>query len=205
MATFQGGTQQIGDAAFVKSIGRTTAASTAPRPADICDSAVSAQGRNSPAAPNLVSQCYAARIAQIRGGTYLPTSAFSPNDPAFRVALTDAGEAVVRGSSALQVQRAKLSGDAYRGFTMAQGVRAGLVDPGFVAWVTPGLGGAGAELGRAFLEAVNAPAGGAALTQGTQGPAVADEPSGGIPRPVLIGGAAVAVLGVAAIVFKMTR
>lgn len=203
MGIYSGGTQQIGEA--VRALGRvnTGVPSTAVRSSDICDSAVSAIGRQSPASSNLVSQCYAARISQIKGGSYVPTAAFSPNDPAYRVALTEAGEAVVARNPALQSERASLAGDAARGFTMAQGVRAGLVDPFFVAWVVPGLGGSGSELGRAFLQYVNAPAPG--TQQLTQGPAGPSDEGGGIPRPVLIGGAAVAVLGVAALVFKMTR
>jgi hypothetical protein len=197
--------------AAVKSIGRTkTGVTEAPRTGDICDSAMSALGRQSPAAPNLVTQCYAARIAKIGQGVYLPSNAFSPDDPAYRVALTNAGEKIVQASPALQALRSRLPADPdgdtrqARGFTMAQGVRAGLVDPGFIAWVRAGLARSPGLL-KGFDDAINAPAD-FEITQGTQGPSSASsEESGGIPRAVIIGGAAIGVLAAVALAYKLTR
>ncbi len=104
----------------------------------ICNQAKSALDRGSPAAPSLISQCSATRRNNVMSGLYF-ADAMSPNDPAYRVALTDAGEATVSRNPQLQQFRATLPVSRQRGFTMAMGVRAGKMDPAFPAFVRPGL------------------------------------------------------------------
>lgn len=108
----------------------------------ICTSAASALKRGSPAAPSLVGQCTATRRANIMAGQYF-VDGMTTDDAAYRVALTDAGNAVVNGNAALTAFRASSmatpSGAKARGFTMAMGVRAGKTDPNYLAFVRPGL------------------------------------------------------------------
>ncbi len=132
----------------VKSLGRVKsnltpaeeAAATAARLANqgICNSAKSAADRNSPAAPGLFAQCAATRDANIAKGDYF-VDAMPTNDPRYRVALTNAGEAVIAKNPQLAQVRAQLPVSRQRGFTMAMGVRNGRMDPGFPAFVRPGL------------------------------------------------------------------
>lgn len=105
----------------------------------ICNVAKSALDRKSPAAASLAGQCTAARRANIMSGQYF-ADAMTPNDPSFRVALTDAGNVVVSQNPQIAAFRATLTTpDRQRGFTMAMGVRAGKMDPAFPAFVRPGL------------------------------------------------------------------
>ncbi len=128
----------------IKSLGRvgtpSTPAETAARLANqgICNSAAGAVGRNSPAAPNLIAQCSATRAANIAKGDYF-VDQMPTNDPAYRVALTNAGEVIVSKQPQLAQFRASLPVSRQRGFTMAMGVRNGRMAPGFVEFVTPGL------------------------------------------------------------------
>lgn len=199
---------RMGDA--VKSLGRSGVASS---PAEVaarlanqgmCNQAADAIKRQSPAAPNLVAQCGNIRRANILAGRYY-TDAMTPDDPAYRVALTDAGEAVVSKNPTLQQMRAQLPvGDQQRGFTMAQGVRAGSMDPAFPAWVAAGLARS-PELLKGFTDALASnglPAQGPGLTQATQ---PSSGPLDSIPKPVLIGGAIAAAVAVGLVAYKLTR
>ncbi len=133
----------------VKSLGRVgTPMTDAERAAmlanqGICNRAADALKRQSPAAPGLVTQCGATRRANILKGDYF-ADAMTPNDPAYRVALTDAGLAITAKNPQLKSFADSLmakdpSGAMSRGFTMAMGVRNGRVDPAFPAFVRPGL------------------------------------------------------------------
>jgi len=109
----------------------------------ICNMAKSSLDRKSPAAPGLVRQCGEQRRFNILKGDYF-ADAMTPNDPAYRVALTDAGLAVTAKNPQLKAFADSLmakdpSGAMSRGFTMAMGVRNGRVDPAFPAFVRPGL------------------------------------------------------------------
>jgi hypothetical protein len=101
---------------------------------DMARSALAALARRSPAAVNLAAQTSALRRVNVLRGLYVPDD-LPANDGAYRVALTDAGERVLAHESALQALRARLPADQRRGFTMAMGVRAGRVDPGFSDFV----------------------------------------------------------------------
>lgn len=104
----------------------------------ICNLAARALARQSPAASNLMAQCAAERRKNVLSGVYIADD-LSPNDGAYRVALTEAGEAVVSKNAKMGEFRASLPLGQQRGFTMAMGARAGKVDPKFIAFVTPGL------------------------------------------------------------------
>ena len=174
----------------------------------ICNRAADAKARNSPAYADLAAQCAASRAANVAAGRYY-VDAMSPNDAAYRVALTAAGEAAIAKNPALAQARANVplepdgSGAERRGFTIAQGVRAGLVDPQFPAWVLPALAGSPTLL-KGFTEALAAPAPGAGpgLTQATQPQTSALD---NIPRPVLIAGAVGAAAAVGLIAFKLLK
>ncbi len=222
MSLFRGGAQQIGDAATMMAeqairsssfggpvVRQTPAdlqmlAQLRADPAGMCNRAADAKARNSPAYPALAAQCAARRRALVLAGTYVPDG-MTPDDAAYRVALTDAGEAVVAKQPALISQRAKIpmdpNGDAAqrRGFTIAQGVRNGLVDPGYLAWVVRAFASSPLLL-KGFNDAINAPA----TIELDQQAAPAAE-SKGIPMPVLIAGGAVGVLGLAALAYKLSR
>lgn len=118
-----------------------------------CDAAAAALARNSPAAPGLIAKCAAARRTNVMAGFYI-ADALSPNDPAYRVALTDAGNVVIAKNPKMAEFRSQLPLAQQRGFTMSMGVRAGQVDPRFVAFVTPALAG-DPELLRGFLDGMN--------------------------------------------------
>lgn len=136
----------------VKSLGRVTGTTMteAERAAmlanqGICNRAFDALQRNSPAAPGLVNQCAATRDANIAKGEYF-ADAMPTNDPRYRVALTNAGMAVVSKNPQLMAFADSLAnpatdpdGQKRRGFIMAMGVRAGKMDPAFPAFVRPGL------------------------------------------------------------------
>lgn len=119
----------------------------------ICDAAADALARRSPTTPSLVAQCSALRRANIMKGLYVADN-LSPNDPTYRVALTDAGNAVIAKNPKMDQFRATLPVSQQRGFTMAMGARAGQLDPKFVAFVTPGLS-VDPELLRGFLDGMN--------------------------------------------------
>lgn len=109
----------------------------------ICNNAAVALARNSPAAPGLIDQCKHTRRQNIMAGQYFADS-LSPDDPGYRVALTDAGTVVVNANPQLKQFAASLmaqdpSGARSRGFIMAMGVRAGKMDPAFPAFVRPAL------------------------------------------------------------------
>lgn len=109
----------------------------------ICNQAADAAKRGSPAAAQLAAMCTQARVDNIMAGQYFADN-MSPNDGRYRVALTDAGAAVIAKNPQLQTFLASLAskgGVFQRGFTMAMGVRAGQVDPKFLAFVRPGLSG----------------------------------------------------------------
>ena len=111
----------------------------------ICNTAAAALARNSPAAPGLMNQCSVSRRNNIMSGQYFADN-LSPNDPGYRVALTDAGTVVVNANPQLKAFAQSLmaqdpTGARSRGFTMAMGVRAGKMDPKFPAFVRPGLSG----------------------------------------------------------------
>jgi len=138
-----------GGATTVKSLGRVGPSMTDAERATLlanqgmCNQAKSALDRKSPAAPSLVAQCSAVRRSNILAGNYF-ADAMTPNDPAYRVALTDAGLAVTSRNLQLKSFADSLmakdpSGSMSRGFTMAMGVRNGKVDPAFPAFVRPGL------------------------------------------------------------------
>lgn len=115
----------------------------------MCDRAVDAQRRNSPAYPNVRNACFNLRRANIQAGLYIPDT-MTTDDAAYRVWLTEAGEKVVQQNPKMMAFRATLPEGRQRGFTMAMGCRAGNMDPGFPAFVKPGLGGANAELWKGF-------------------------------------------------------
>lgn len=104
----------------------------------ICNSAAEALARGNPAAPGLIAQCSATRAANIAKGEYFADN-LTPNDPAYRVALTNAGQVVINQNPQLAQFRASLPVSRQRGFTMAMGVRNGRMDPRFPAFVRPGL------------------------------------------------------------------
>jgi len=140
----------------VKSLGRVGTRMTDAEMANLlanqgmCNQAESARLRKSPAYPGLAKRCAEVRRQNIMGGLYF-ADATTPNDPAYRVALTDAGEAIVSKNSQMSAFRASLPLTQQRGFTMAMGVRAGKVDPKFIAFVTPGLS-VDPELLKGFLD-----------------------------------------------------
>lgn len=188
---------------IVPSLGRSTPGMSAAQLAamranqGLCNQAADAVARNSPAAPQLLKACAALRRSNVLAGKYY-TDAMTPNDPAYRVDLTDAGEAVIARFPALAQARAQLPLGERRGFTIAQGVRKGSVDPAFVAWVTPGLA-VDPQLLKGFTDALS----GGGTTQATQPPepGVLDR----IPKPVLIGGAVAAAIAVGLVAYKVTR
>jgi hypothetical protein len=106
----------------------------------ICASAAAALARKSPAAPGLVAKCVALRRTNILAGKYV-ADGMSPNDPSYRVALTDAGNVVVNANPATRAFADTLAGNPtkQRGFVMAMGARAGRMDPAWPAFVRPGL------------------------------------------------------------------
>ena len=116
----------------------------------ICGAAARAAARNSPAAPNLAAQCLRQRQANIAQGKFVADE-FTSNDGDFRVALANAGEAVVAASPKMGKFRSTLPASQQRGFTMAMGVRAGQMDEKFVEFVKPGLAG-DPELLKGFLD-----------------------------------------------------
>lgn len=125
-------------------LGRTgtftpTAADLAPQ--GICNRAASAKARNSPAYPQLATACSNIRRSNVMQGLYF-ADATTSDDAAYRVALTDRGEAVIAKNPKMVQFRATLpSGDQQRGFTIAMGVRdaSSKVDDKFLAFVRPGL------------------------------------------------------------------
>lgn len=182
--------------AYVKSIGRASTLSAAQRAEieanqGICNQAASAKARGSVAYPALAAKCVAARRANIMAGMYF-VDAMSPDDEAYRTALTDAGEAAILRNPALAQERAQVPAAMQRGFTIAQGIRSGSMDPAFPSWVAAGLSGV-----PGFFEALNAP-----LTQANR----PDEDAlDSIPRPVLIGGGVALALGLGLLAYKLTR
>lgn len=159
--------------------------------AGICASAARARASQSPAYGSLSAQCAARRRENVASLVYVPDD-MTPNDPAYRVALEAAGEQVIGGDAALQSARAALPETQRRGFTMGAGVRAGRVDPAFVAWVQQGLL-APSDLSRGFA---------AALASASNTQAARADDGGGIPKPVLIAGGVVAALGLVALAVK---
>ena len=155
----------------------------------ICAMALEASRRGSPAAPGLNLQCSNVRAANFARGVFVTQS--SPVDAHYRVQLTNAGEALVSASPALQAARAKLAGASrQRGFTMGVAVSRGSADGGYLSFLRAGLDG---EL----------QAGLAAALSNVQGPSGSSgEESGGVPRAVVIGGAVVVVGGLAALAWK---
>lgn len=170
-------------------------------PQGICNRAASARDRQSPAYPNLAAQCGPVRRANIAKGYYY-VDGMSPDDPAYRVALTDRGEVIVSQNPTLVAMRQALPESQRRGFTMAQGVRAGMVDPAFPGWVAQGLS-RDPELLKGFNDGLVAQApNDPNLTQALQ---PQDDAVSGIPRPVLIGGGVAVALGLGLLAFKLTR
>ena len=168
----------------------------------ICNQAASARDRQSPAYPALAKQCAASRAANVANGIYY-VDGMTPDDPSYRVALTNAGEVAIAKNPTLQQMRANLpdpdgEGRYGRGWTMAQGVRAGSVDPAFPAWVAAGLALSPALL-QGFNDGLNPPQ---ELTQAQQPP---EDAVDSIPRPVLIGGGVVLALGLGLLAYKLTR
>ncbi len=109
----------------------------------ICNKAAEGLQRGIASAPGLVDQCKQARAANIAKGEYF-ADAMSPDDPGYRVALANAGLAVVSRNPALKAMADSLmakdpTGAVSRGFVMAMGVRAGKMDPAFPAFVRPAL------------------------------------------------------------------
>jgi len=194
--------------AAVASIGRKNVGSNPSNPSNtgpqgICNAAASARDRQSPSFPALAAQCGPVRRANILRGYYY-VDGMSPDDPAYRVALTDAGEAVVARNPTLQAMRAALpdpdgTGAMRRGFTMAQGVRAGMVDAAYPGWVAVGLSRSPALL-QGFNDGLKAQD--PNLTQALQ---PQEDAASGIPRPVLIGGGVAVALGLGLLAFKLTR
>jgi hypothetical protein len=110
-------------------------------PQGICNRAADAKGRNSPVYPQLATACATARRNNIMQGLFF-ADAMTPNDPAYRVALTDRGEAIIARNPKMAEFRATIpAGDQQRGFTMAMGIRdaSSKVDERFLAFVRPGL------------------------------------------------------------------
>jgi hypothetical protein len=189
----------------VASVGRGTP-SSAKAPTEqqgLCALAADAIARRSPAAAQLVARCAQLRAINVAAGKYY-ADALSPNDAAYRVALTNAGEAIVSRDPALAQVRARIpmdpDGDAQqrRGFTIAQGVKAGLVDPAFVAFFVKGQ--SNPLLVKGFTDALT----GGGSTQASnpdQGPAAVSS----VPRGVIIAGGVGAALALGLIAYKLTR
>ncbi len=171
----------------------------------ICDAAADAYARRSPAYPNLVAQCGAARAQAIASGIFVQDN-WKADDPGYRVAVANRGEVIIGQNPGLAAQRASLPNvEQQRGFTMAQAVRAGNVQPGYVEWYAQNALGMAAEQRKGFLDAINGPgAGGGPVVQMTQGNNP-DGSVGGVSKPVLIGAGVVGVLALGLVAFKLTR
>lgn len=180
---------------------RTTPSSATPAAKDqqsICSATAQAIARGNKAAAGLLGQCNALRAQNIAAGQ-LALDGYAI-DPDMRVQLMNSGKRIVESEPALASAMASLSPDGARGFMI--GVRvargAGGINRTYAtavrATLVPEAAAQGFDLGIAK-----------AAAGGTQkaGNGAADE--GGIPRAVIIGGAAIGVLALAAGIYKFTR
>lgn len=160
----------------------------------ICDVAQQAAARNSPVVPGLGRQCYELRQMNIAQGRFLADAYVV--DPAYRVLMTEAGERAIARSPSLASALASVPPSRQRGFKMGLAVKAGQADASFATFLKAGLD---AETRAGFDLALS---GGGVQSSNPNALASGPSDGGGIPTPVIVGGVAVALLGVAAVVYK---
>lgn len=181
--------------------------------ATICNSYADANARGSQAAPALRTQCQIARQTEVSQGIYNPDNLGPGAD--YQELVYQRGLAMIQASpAAAQAQQAQIlapmSPSRQRGNIMAQGVRAasppynqGVVAPTFVSWYQSALK-SDSEMAAGFNDALQLHVVAPGVVKATN-PTAAAASTSSIPQPVLIGAGVVGVLGIAALVYKLTR
>lgn len=165
-----------------------------------CAYAAQARASGNAAAQGLTDKCGMARAVNIAAGRLFVDAL--PPDAAMRVVLTDTGRRIIAGTPELAAFARTLSPDVERGFAIGVKVRAGGGNPTYAAYVRRGLS---ADNARGFdLGLSGAGAGGGRdLVQGPS--SSSDDEIAGLPRAVVIAGAAIGVLAIGAAIYKFTR
>ncbi len=167
-----------------------------------CAIAQQSRASGSLAAPVFERACGEKRAINIAAGRLFVDAL--PPDAAMRVVLTDTGRRIIAGTPELASFARTLPPDVERGFAIGVKVRAGGGNPTYAAYVRRGLS---ADNARGFdlgLSGAGA-AGGGDLVRGPASSSSSDDEIAGLPRAVVIGGAAIGVLAIGAAIYKFTR